>query len=144
MSTFILKIIAVITMTIDHTGMLLCGNETWMRAVGRIAFPLYAFFIAEGFRHTKNRLRYFLDIFVLGQLCQFAYEIVMPIPNRKMNILITFSLDPPPLSVGTCKREPARSCRFRSRSDRSLRFLPLYPRGLRIFWRDPAAVPRPV
>lgn len=91
MSTFILKIIAAITMTIDHAGLLLCGNETWMRAVGRIAFPLYAFFIAEGFRYTKNRLRYFLDIFVLGQLCQLAYEIVMPIPNRTLNILITFS-----------------------------------------------------
>ncbi len=92
MSTFVLKIIAALSMLIDHAGLLLCGDELWMRTVGRIAFPLFAYFIAEGFRYTRNRLRYFLSIFVLGQLCQLAYEIVMPVQGRVLNILITFSL----------------------------------------------------
>ena len=90
MSTFILKIIAVITMTIDHAGLLLFGDEPWMRAVGRIAFPLFAFFIAEGFRCTRNRRRYFLTVFSLGVFCQIVAEIFSP--GEAWNVLLTFSL----------------------------------------------------
>ncbi len=90
MSTFILKIIAVITMTVDHAGLLLFGDEPWMRAVGRIAFPLFAFFIAEGFRCTRNRRRYFLTVFSLGVFCQIVAEIFSP--GEAWNVLLTFSL----------------------------------------------------
>lgn len=90
MSSLILKLIAALTMTIDHAGLILCGNETWMRAVGRIAFPLFAFFIAEGFRYTKNRRRYFLGIFALGVFCQIVCEIFSP--GEAWNVLLTFSL----------------------------------------------------
>ena len=49
MSSFLLKIIAAVTMLIDHAGLMLFPQATWMRAVGRLAFPLFAFCIAEGF-----------------------------------------------------------------------------------------------
>ncbi len=61
-----LKIIAVVTMTIDHIGQYLVPEETVvyliMRAIGRIAFPLFAFFIAEGFRHTRDKKAYFVRL----------------------------------------------------------------------------------
>ncbi len=90
MSALILKLIAALSMAIDHTGLILFGNEMWMRAIGRIAFPLFAFFIAEGFRYTRNRLRYLFGIFSLGVFCQiFASAFA---GEDMLNILITFSL----------------------------------------------------
>ena len=61
MTAFVLKLIAVITMLIDHTGILLHDHKliSWdlyilMRTLGRFAFPIYAFLLAEGFRHLRN------------------------------------------------------------------------------------------
>ncbi|MBQ8640802.1 MAG: hypothetical protein IJ480_01170 [Clostridia bacterium] len=89
MSGFIIKLIAAATMLIDHAGLLLFPGQAWMRIVGRISYPLFAYSIAEGFRYTRNRLRYFLQIFILGVLCQIVYTIA----ERELyfGILLTFS-----------------------------------------------------
>lgn len=84
-----LKIIALITMTLDHIGYILLLDVLWLRVVGRIAFPLFAYLIAEGCKHTKSKLKYFLLIFLLGVVCQvFAYFFA---GQTKLNILLTFS-----------------------------------------------------
>ena len=84
-----LKIIALVSMTIDHIGYILLPELIWMRIVGRIAFPLFAFLIAEGCKHTKYKLKYFLLIFGLGVVCQlFSYFFA---GQTKLNILLTFS-----------------------------------------------------
>lgn len=61
-----LKIIAVISMVVDHCAYFLMDHGTplyeAMRCFGRIAFPVFAFLIAEGFANTRNRMRYFLTI----------------------------------------------------------------------------------
>lgn len=61
-----LKLLAVLTMTFDHYSAIFHPGVLWMRIPGRIAFPIFAFLVAEGFRHTKNRPRYFLT------MCAFA------------------------------------------------------------------------
>ena len=90
------KIIACITMLIDHIGLFLLPDIPWLRSVGRIAFPLFAFFIAEGCRYTRNRKRYFLNVFTLAVLCQLVYfaEIfINGAPDEMyLNVLFTFSL----------------------------------------------------
>ncbi|MBE6568613.1 MAG: hypothetical protein E7658_00150 [Ruminococcaceae bacterium] len=90
MTGSILKIIAAVTMFIDHAGVILFPQCGWMRIIGRIAFPLYAYCIAEGFRYTRNRLRYFLQIFLLGMGCQIVYTVVEQ--TIYLGILLTFSL----------------------------------------------------
>jgi len=90
MSGFILKLIAAVTMLIDHAGLMLFPGEGWMRTVGRLAFPLFAFCIAEGFMYTRSRLKYFLRLFVLGLGCQLVYWYVDHDPL--LGILITFSI----------------------------------------------------
>ncbi len=85
-----LKIIACLSMLIDHAGLMLFPSYTWMRYVGRLAFPIFAFLIAEGCRYTKNKLRYFLSVFLLGIICQIAYAVVYP-NDIYLGILITFS-----------------------------------------------------
>ncbi len=60
-----LKIIAVITMTIDHIGYFLDG-PLWLRAIGRIAFVLFAFVVAEGFTKTRSRVKYLQRLATFG------------------------------------------------------------------------------
>ena len=90
LSIFLIKLIAAASMLLDHIGMILFPNVLWLRIAGRLAFPLYALCIAEGFRHTRNRIKYFLRIFVLGAVCQVVYFFVSADPY--LGILITFSL----------------------------------------------------
>ena len=63
-----LKIIACITMLIDHAGLLLYPNLLLLRYIGRISMPLFAFLIAEGCLHTRSKLRYFLSIFSMASI----------------------------------------------------------------------------
>lgn len=66
LSSCALKIIAIISMVADHYAYFLVEHDTTMydllRTFGRIAFPVFAFLIAEGFANTRNRMRYFLTI----------------------------------------------------------------------------------
>jgi len=90
MTSFVLKMIAAVTMFIDHAGLLLFPDLDIMRIIGRLAFPIYAYCIAAGFRYTKNRKLYFLRVFILGLACQIVYTVV----DRQLylGILISFSL----------------------------------------------------
>lgn len=85
-----LKVLAMISMTLDHIGMLLLPRWTILRILGRLAMPIYAYMIAEGCRHTRSRKRYFLRIAALAALCQGVYWFAMK--SLYMSILVTFSL----------------------------------------------------
>ena len=85
-----LKILAAIFMTVDHIGLLFFPREEIFRIIGRLAFPIFSFMIAEGARYTKRRLKYFLQIFLLGVICQIVYFVTSQ--SLYMCILITFSL----------------------------------------------------
>jgi hypothetical protein len=91
-----LKIIACLTMLIDHIGFLFFPDLIWLRYIGRLSMPLFAFFIAEGCRYTSNKLRYFSQIFLLGLACQSVYiaeqAIFGAVRSFYLNILLTFSL----------------------------------------------------
>ncbi len=90
MTATVLKIIAAVTMFIDHAGLILFPQYRIFRIIGRLAFPIYAYCIAEGFRYTKNRKKYFLRVFVLGLLCQIVYTVVER--DIYLGILLTFSM----------------------------------------------------
>jgi hypothetical protein len=85
-----LKIIAMLTMLIDHVGVYLYPSVEWLRIVGRISLPIFAYMIAEGCRHTKHRLRYFLQIAILALGCQLVFFFAMG--SLYQGILVTFSL----------------------------------------------------
>lgn len=84
------KIIAAITMLIDHIGVILFPYSGIFRIIGRLSFPLFAFMIAEGTRYTKNRMRYILTIGILGVICQIPMMILFK--DFRWNILITFTV----------------------------------------------------
>ncbi len=76
MSAFGLRVVAIITMTVDHIGLFLLGNNLVCRIVGRIAFPIYAFLIANGYRHTKDLKRYTIRLAVLALVSQVPFLLV--------------------------------------------------------------------
>lgn len=75
LSNFDLKVIALVTMTIDHIGVIF-GTIFYdiMRAVGRISFPIFAFLLTEGFIHTKSFTKYFLRILALAFISELIYD----------------------------------------------------------------------
>lgn len=85
-----LKIIAMVAMLSDHVGKVLLPQYPVLQIIGRLAFPIFAFMIAEGCFYTRNKLRYFLTVFLLGAGCQVVYLITEK--SLYQNILITFSL----------------------------------------------------
>lgn len=84
-----LKLIAAAAMLVDHMGLLLFPHIVLFRVLGRLAYPIYAFMIAEGCRYTRNKLRYFLLLFGLGAGCQLVYFFFSG--DTYLNILLTFS-----------------------------------------------------
>lgn len=85
-----LKLLAMITMTIDHIGFILFPQHIIFRIIGRLSMPIYAFFIAEGCRYTRNRLKYLLTILAVAAVCQVVAYITTS--TLYMCILVTFSL----------------------------------------------------
>jgi len=85
-----LKIIAAISMLIDHIGFILFPDQVVLRIIGRLSYPIFAFMIAEGCFYTKNKAKYFSGIFALATICQIFYYVY----NRDfyMGILVTFSI----------------------------------------------------
>ncbi len=84
-----LKIVAAISMTVDHVGVLLFPKIYVLRIIGRLAMPIFSWFIAEGMIRTRSPLRYFLRVFTLAVVCQIPYILV----EREfyLGILFTFS-----------------------------------------------------
>lgn len=85
-----LKILAMIAMTCDHVGLQLFPQWTFLRIIGRLALPIYAYMIAEGCRYTRDRKKYLLRMVSLAALCQIVYFFAMD--SLYMCILVTFSL----------------------------------------------------
>lgn len=73
MTSFVLKCIAMITMLIDHTSIAYLGYTTLFNVIGRIAFPIFAFQISEGYIHTKNLKKYLLRLFCFAIISQVPF-----------------------------------------------------------------------
>lgn len=85
-----LKLLALVTMTVDHIGVQLLPQYPILRIIGRLAFPIYAYMIAEGCAHTGNRRNYLLQMAALALLCQLVC--FFAIGSLFQCILVTFTL----------------------------------------------------
>lgn len=78
MSGFILKLIAMITMLIDHAGYILFSESpayVLMRIIGRLAFPIYCFLLVEGFHHTRDTKKYLLRLGVFALISELFFDL---------------------------------------------------------------------
>lgn len=86
----VLKLIACAAMLIDHIGVFLFPDVLWLRLVGRVAMPLFAFTLAEGCFYTRSKLRHTLLIAGLGLVTSGVASFVTG--TVEGDILITFTL----------------------------------------------------
>ena len=75
--TNLLKLVAMISMLIDHTGKMFFSRYGIMRIIGRLAFPLYAYCIAVGGVYSKNKLNYLSRILLMGMISQPFYAVAL-------------------------------------------------------------------
>lgn len=73
MSVFTIKLLAILFMIIDHVGSIFFPQIIWFRIIGRLAFPLFAWLIANGAYHTTNIKRYLLRLFIVAVIAQTPY-----------------------------------------------------------------------
>ncbi|MBQ7352227.1 MAG: hypothetical protein IJW59_05170 [Clostridia bacterium] len=88
LSRDILKLIALFTMLLDHIGKVFFPGIIILQIIGRFSFPIFAFFIAEGFYYTKDRFKYLLRLAIFALVSQIPYYFVFD----GLNILYTFVL----------------------------------------------------
>ncbi|MCD8007661.1 MAG: conjugal transfer protein TraX, partial [Clostridiales bacterium] len=76
---FALKLIALITMTIDHTAAVLgFGAFYWpMRIIGRVAFPNYCFLLVEGYFHTHSVRKYTIRLLVAAVVSDIPFDLAL-------------------------------------------------------------------
>lgn len=84
-----------ICMLLDHIWGILSGGGLWMTCVGRIAFPIFAFQIAEGYAHTKNFKKYLLRLFLFALVSEIPYNFLSGgswFNPLGQNVMFTFCL----------------------------------------------------
>lgn len=90
-----LKVIAMISMVIDHIALYMMEHGTvlyeTMRCVGRIAFPVFAFLIAEGFIHTRSRYRYFFTLLGFAVISEIPWYLLNDADGTH-NVMFTLAL----------------------------------------------------
>jgi hypothetical protein len=87
-----LKLVAIISMTVDHVGAILLPQVAWLRIIGRVAFPLFAYQLAAGYLHTRNLSRYALRLAVWGLIAQPVYVIAFDVHPWTLNVFGTLLL----------------------------------------------------
>ncbi|MBO4325550.1 MAG: TraX protein [Lachnospiraceae bacterium] len=116
LSGSVLKLVAVITMLIDHTASFLNSYVPFlrtelftlslpmlssrtitpyflMRCIGRTAFPLFCFLLVEGWKHTSNRFRYGLSLLIAALISEFPFDVVHgQVPYNRQNVFFTLFL----------------------------------------------------
>lgn len=91
---FTLKIIAIFGMTLDHVGIafgdyLPLWAKSLLYAFGGLTFPIMAYLVGEGYRHTKNFRNYALRLLIFALIAQIPYVWAL---NGPLNILCTLLL----------------------------------------------------
>lgn len=83
-----LKLIACVSMFCCHFGLMCFPSNLVLSILGRPAFPIFAFMIAEGCKYTKNRVRYFMIMFIEGFVMQLVYYFYLG--DKSFNIFLIF------------------------------------------------------
>lgn len=124
-----LKVLAMLTMLLDHVaGFLLFRNPelqtllftlrghsitvyVLLRMIGRLAFPLFAFLLVEGFQHTRNRKQYGLNLFLFALLSEIPFNLMRSghCLHTGQNVMFTLLLG----YLGLCALEYFRADKLR-------------------------------
>jgi len=73
MTTFQIRLIAIIAMAIDHVGLFFFPDLLVFRVIGRLSFPLFSWLLANGIYHTHNSTLYLKRLFALACISQVPF-----------------------------------------------------------------------
>lgn len=76
-NTFTLKMIAIVAMLIDHVGAVLFPQYRFLRCIGRIAFPIFAYTLVEGFIHTHDLNKYLMRLGALAIISEVPFDLAL-------------------------------------------------------------------
>lgn len=96
MTSFVLKIIALISMLCDHFGDAFMKQYSFLNLIGRVSFPIFAFQISQGYIHTSNKKKYFFRLLIFALISQIPFYLFLqkflPTSTTKLNIFFTLLL----------------------------------------------------
>ncbi len=88
----LIKLVAIISMVIDHTGVVFFPGVLWLRMLGRIAFPLFCWGIVLGFEKTRDWRRYALRLLIMAAVTQPFFMLALSHAWDQFNVLVTLLL----------------------------------------------------
>lgn len=74
--SFTLHLLAMLLMLCDHLWATLMLDQMWLTTIGRIAFPIFAFMLVEGYFHTKNIKKYFIRLLIGAIIAEIPFNLM--------------------------------------------------------------------
>ena len=93
LTSFGLHLLAMGLMLCDHICLALMPGRLWLTCVGRLAFPIFAFLVAEGFVRTRSRARYARRLLIFALVSEVPFDLLAagrPVYPFHQNVLWTF------------------------------------------------------
>lgn len=88
----LLKLVAVLTMIVDHVGVVFFPGTLWLRVIGRIAFPLFCWGIVVGAEKSRDWKRYALRLLLLAVVSQPFYMLALNHSLTQFSVMVTLLL----------------------------------------------------
>lgn len=82
-----MQLLAMLTMLIDHVGLVFFSEQEIWRIIGRIAFPLYVYALVQGYIRTSSRSRYIMRLGVIALLSQIPYQLALD--SSGLNVVVS-------------------------------------------------------
>lgn len=95
MTSFVLKIIAVVCMFLDHYSAVFDVYYFPFRYLGRLTMPIMCFLVAQGYRYTKDLKKYIIRMLAFGAVTEVFFNLALfnkVFAPQHQNVLFTFAM----------------------------------------------------
>ena len=104
LSSNALKLTACVCMAVDHIGIVFMDNNYIMRAVGRLAFPVFAFLLVQGLLRTSDVRRYLLRLGIFAVVSEIPFDLAMHDTMSALFVILPVRQEFIKVSVELCSR----------------------------------------